>query len=376
MLPRVPRLPKISPPLVLVTALVALVALVAACSGAGDKEKASSKQPAKDETTTTTAPPPPNAPLTGLPDASGESLKRCALAVKIENDPDARPQRGIIEADVVYDTVIDGGVTRLFAVFNSTVPESVGPVRSVRPIDIDLAPPFGGVFAYSGGVPENVSAIRSVPGLVTVDENNRDALYRISERRPPRNLYGNPAVLFSMCPEASAPPRPVFTFRAAGMPAPVGQAVESFTIFVSTARGYEVTYTWRETEFGGVWARSMSDGPTVDPTGAQVAPQNAIVMFTQWQGSVGGFNSKAITVGEGDAVVYTDGHAVAARWSRASAAEPIVYRDLAGGEILFTPGRTWIEIAPAGSRLDVVAAPTTTAAPTTPAAPTTARPKP
>lgn len=76
-------------------------------------------------TTVTTAKPVKNtiAPLTGLVDKSGESRTRAALAIKIGNNPEARPQAGISEADIVYEEIVEGGITRYLAIFNSTVPE-------------------------------------------------------------------------------------------------------------------------------------------------------------------------------------------------------------------------------------------------------------
>ena len=70
-------------------------------------------------TTTTTTTPPPTSPLTGLPDPSGTALTRPALTVKIENTPEALPQWGIDQADVVYEEIVNGGITRLAAIFYS-----------------------------------------------------------------------------------------------------------------------------------------------------------------------------------------------------------------------------------------------------------------
>jgi hypothetical protein len=107
--------------------------------------------PAVSTTTTVPAPQYPTAPLTGLLDQSSLSVKRPALTVKIENTPDALPQWGIDQADVVYEEIVNGGITRLAAIFNSRTPAKVGPVRSVRPTDTQIVWPLGGIFAYSGG---------------------------------------------------------------------------------------------------------------------------------------------------------------------------------------------------------------------------------
>src|SRR5216110_2587366 len=90
------------------------------------------------------------APLTGLPDPHGVANHRPAITVKV-NNTDARPQAGIDQADVVYEEVVEGGYTRLAAIFNSHAPGKAGPVRSVRRTDQSIVWPIGGVFVYSGG---------------------------------------------------------------------------------------------------------------------------------------------------------------------------------------------------------------------------------
>ena len=122
-------------------------------------------------TTTTTLPRYPTAPLTGMPDPTGLSVKRPALTVKIENTPQALPQWGIDQADVVYEEIVNGGITRLAAIFNSHAPAKVGPVRSVRPTDTQVVWPLGGIFAYSGGAPYAVASISTAP-VKLIDESS------------------------------------------------------------------------------------------------------------------------------------------------------------------------------------------------------------
>ena len=111
------------------------------------------------------------APLTGRLDPTGATRAHGALAVKIENTPEARPQAGLDEADVVYEEVVEGGITRFWAVFDSRIPSTVGPIRSVRALDPDLVAPLHAVVAYSGGTDPNVVGIRAATNT-WVDETN------------------------------------------------------------------------------------------------------------------------------------------------------------------------------------------------------------
>src|SRR5699024_1777127 len=91
-------------------------------------------------------------PLTGRPaEDAGDALGRAAVSVKIENSPAARPQVGLQRADIVWEQLVEGGMTRLVATYHSDVPEDVGPIRSIRPMDAAIAGPAGGVLAFSGG---------------------------------------------------------------------------------------------------------------------------------------------------------------------------------------------------------------------------------
>ena len=76
-----------------------------------------------------------------------------SLAVKIENTAVARPQTGLDQADVVWETIVEFDVSRFIAVFHSQVPAEVGPIRSVRPMDPVILAPMHGLLAFSGGQP-------------------------------------------------------------------------------------------------------------------------------------------------------------------------------------------------------------------------------
>ena len=90
-------------------------------------------------------------PLTGLPASSGAPV----LAVKVDNSPAGRPWTGVEDADVVYVEPVEGGTTRLLAVFSSRLPASVGPVRSARESDVTVLGAYGRpALAFSGSAPE------------------------------------------------------------------------------------------------------------------------------------------------------------------------------------------------------------------------------
>ncbi len=111
------------------------------------------------------------------------------MTVKIENTPQALPQWGIDQADVVYEEIVNGGITRLAAIFNSHAPAKVGPVRSVRPTDTQVVWPLGGIFAYSGGAPYAVASISTAPVKLIDESSAGTAMFRDPNLYAPHNLF-------------------------------------------------------------------------------------------------------------------------------------------------------------------------------------------
>lgn len=329
------------------TLAVAVALGLAACSSGG--AKSAKRKPAP--TTTTTAP--PIAPLTGLADPTGVAQGRAALNVKIENLPVARPQAGLDLADVVYEEIVNGGITRFVAVFQSTSPDPIGPVRSVRPMDPAIVQPLGGLFVYSGGIPEEIARIQATPGLITLDETQAGAaLFRDRRRQAPHNLYGHPDKLWAKGGKP-VPPAPLFTYLKQGESFP-GDAVTAFTMPFDKTYG-QPTYTWNPAS--KAWARSYGASPHVMADGAQIAPTNVIVQFVQYQPQPGVDGGTILLTGEGDAWVFSDGKVVKGRWVRPDVAQAARFVDATGKPIAITPGRTWVELAPVAYQIPVVTPP-------------------
>ena len=291
---------------------LAAVVVLAGCGGG----KHAAKPAAASETTSTTKPTsnlPPVAPLTGLPDPTGVARKRCAITVKIDNRLEGHPKYGIEQADVVYEEVVEGGYTRLAAIFNSQAPDRVGPVRSVRKTDQSLVWPIGGVFAYSGGAPYAIASISTAP-VVQLDESRAGPLmFRDQSRKRPLNLYAHVNFMYSRC-GTPVPPPALFTYR--GVHVAVG-GVSAASARVGFLADFAVTWTWDAPS--GTWKRSIFGSPELVASGTQFAPKNVVVMFVSY---IGGdpqhFNigAEAVLTGKGKALVFTAGKQILGTWSR------------------------------------------------------------
>jgi hypothetical protein len=276
-------------------------------------------------------------------------MKRPALTIKIENTPDALPQWGVDQADVVYEEIVNGGITRLAAIFNSQAPAKVGPVRSVRPTDTSVVWPLGGIFAYSGGAAYAVQSISTVPRLKLIDESSAGtAMFRDPTRYAPHNLYAIAPQLFAFGGTPTPPPA-LFTYRTAKQKV-VGAKVAAFTVVFPSM--YPVTWTWNATSLS--WDRTLFGHADVTGTHLRESPKNVIVMWINYVNGIGTMSSYGDLQGTGTAAVFTGGKEIHGTWSRGSSKAAIItYQTASGKRIALTPGQTWVELLNVGANVNV-----------------------
>ncbi len=335
-------------------AVVVLGLLAASCSGSSSEAAEPVTTTTEAPTTTTTEAPTtttevvpdgPVAPLTGLPVA--EELTGPALVVKIDNHPDARPQTGLDQADIVFEMLTEG-VTRFAAVFHTNQPSPVGPVRSSRTSDFDLVSGFNTpLYASSGGNDFVASRLRSLP-IVEVTAMSRSVYFRDSSRRAPHNYYVNAPDLFAFAPDDAEPPLPWFEYRKEGDELPASAVEITGAVTIDYRGTPTVTHTW-DAERGG-WLRTQDGRPHTSVLGDQLAPANVVIMIAKYSVSPADPASAELeSVGTGPAMVLTDGHLIEGTWSRESATSQPTLIDDAGDPILLTPGQTWVLFPEEGS---------------------------
>jgi Protein of unknown function (DUF3048) N-terminal domain/Protein of unknown function (DUF3048) C-terminal domain len=331
-------------PLVVVAALV-LGGVAANVSGADTTTTTTTSSP----TTTTTVVHRRVAALTGLPDPTAVTKRRSALTIKMDNTPKAHPQYGVNEADVVYEEIVEGGITRLAAIFNSQLPTKVGPVRSVRRTDREIVFPIGGIFAFSGGAQYAISSIETAPVKLIDQSNAGAAMFRDLKRPPPHNLFANAVLLMKEGGKVHPPPA-IFTYVARNTPA-AGAPVGSFT--VNFGSGFATSYQWDAKTHD--WLRSIFGAPDVTATGVRVAPTNVIVMSVDYYGGVGVEGSYAQMVGSGPVEIFSDGHLQKGKWFRRNIHLATAYRTASGKVIALRPGQTWVELLASDETVSVYA---------------------
>lgn len=288
-------------------------------------------------------------PLLGT---EGEVPERAALAVKVDGTERGRPQAGLADADIVFEEMVEGGLTRLIAVYHSADPETVGPVRSARSTDLSLLPELDRpLFAWSGANPTFAAAVEAAD-LDDVGANAApDAYERADDRSSPYNLFADTGALRDAAEDTGTVPPMLFTYRAEGE-ALAGPEVADAAGYRTAAGGdLSTEIVWEWDEQSDVWVRSQDGTAQVDVDDTPITATNVIIRSTPYgdsgvRDSTGAVVPEAEAVGEGDVILLSGGQSLPGRWQKPAEDAPTTYTDLDGNPLRLQPGQTWIEVLP------------------------------
>ena len=291
-------------------------------------------KPSPSPTPSHTVRPPLTSPFTG------ERIKylRRVLIFKIDNVIQARPPAGLTKADLVYLLPVEGGLSRIFAVFSSHIPPVVGPVRSARQEDIKLLRQFGRpAFAFSGAQPallpvvEHARIVDLYAGLV-------GGYFRDWNRVEPYNLYADTKTLLREAPHASLARDIGFRFGSA--PAG-GKPAHSYSVGYQAAH---FTFWWSPKQHR--WLVSMDGSPARAASGRKLGARTIVVQYVRVGTSVfrelGIRPPYASAVGQGSAVVLRNGRAYHVHWSRPRANGGTTFTLPDGHRMPFARGQVWV----------------------------------
>lgn len=314
---------------------VLLCGALTACSGGAKHASPPAAAPAA-----TTASPSPTAPATNPFNGGTRGLHNRVLAVKIDNTHSAHPQLGLRSADIVYVEQVEGGVTRIMAVFSSKLPARVGPVRSARISDLHILRQYGHpALAYSGVQSKMKPYVRRAALYDVSPEHAGGAYSRAGGRPAPYNLFAATKTLLARAPKASKPRDIGFRFGAA--PAG-GKRTAAFSARWPSAK---MTFRWSSrqkrwlTYQDGSADRAAEGGQLGAPT---VVVQYAKTTRSRFHDFLGNYTPLVQTVGTGRAVVLRDGKSYAAKWSRPAEGKGTTFTTTSGAPMTFAPGQVWI----------------------------------
>lgn len=327
--------------LIVLGAVTALV--LTGCSADSDSPEApagapapSAEAPIVDDATT--------AALTGEEIEAG-SLSRPALSGKIDNHPSARPQVGLDQADIVFEELVEGGMTRYLAVWHSQLPADIGPVRSVRPMDPDIVSPFGGVFAYSGGQVRFVQMMQAAPvyNAIHGQDDTASTFYRTNAKVAPHNVLVKAPELVAQHLDLPAP-APQFQYAPSLEQASAvveGSAVAAMTTRFSGFSSPSWEWDGTQNKFLRFQTNGIADSAS---SGNQIAATNVVVLFVGID-VVEDIPTTRLLMG-GKGYVATGGSIVEVTWTKAAPEAPIILTTVGGAKVLLSKGNTWIELLP------------------------------
>ncbi|MFF0157108.1 DUF3048 domain-containing protein [Streptomyces sp. NPDC005263] len=261
------------------------------------------------------------------------------LAVKIDNAAAARPQTGLNSADIVYAEQVEGGLSRLMAVYATKLPKAVGPVRSARESDLELLRQFERpTLAFSGAQSKLLPLINKAPLDARPPGKAAGAYYRGTDKPAPHNLYLRPNKLLSSAPGADA----LTTGFHYGSAPGGGQPEKSRTVRYPSAR---FTFSWSAEQ--GRWLVSMDGTPAVTTDGGRMAPATVVVQHVKIRASafhdfLGNNTPFTETVGSGKAEVLRGGRAYDVNWKRAPATDGTDFTTADGKPMNFARGQVWV----------------------------------
>lgn len=279
------------------------------------------------------------APLSGL-DVEASLAARPVTGIMIENSEEARPQSGLIDADVVFEAIAEGGITRFLALFQSRKPEYIGPVRSARPYYVEWAKTFDASYVHAGGSPDGLQTISNL-GVKDVNAfaYGDDVFYRTTDRSSPHNLYSSFKGLDKVNQDEGFTSSK-FTGWIRKKDVPQTPTAKTIDITISSPY-YNPSYVYDATT--NSYLRSEGGELHKDEKSSkQLSPKTVLVMVMNR--SQNGIYSVYKTNGSGKFLSFQDGIVTEGTWSRTNTTDQYTFKDANGFDYLFNKGQTWVSI--------------------------------
>lgn len=327
--------------------LPAVLAVCVALLGSGCSNDEAAPPPATAPASTPTPTPDPECSLTGENPKRPALVDRPAVAVKVENHPVAYPLSGLEDAEIVFEELVEGGITRFMAIYHCTDSAKVGPVRSSRIIDPGIMIPITRILGAAGGNDIVLKALKKANVVILDEDTSGKAMRRIA--RPgvtfEHTLYAHTSALRKLGSKRyDEPPRTSFEFGRIE-----GRAKKAREVTVNFGGDATVSYEWKK----GKWRRFDDGSPLMTEAGKQIAVDNVVIEQHTVRNSrtivdVAGNPSIEIAddTGRGTAVLLRDGKSIRGRWVRKKKQGPVRFVTKQGDPMVFAPGTIWIELVP------------------------------
>lgn len=284
--------------------------------------------------------------------ADANAVPACVMIENAAFDG-VRPQSGLSAASVVYEVVVEGGITRLMAIFAGEAADEVGPVRSARDTYIEFVSEYNCGYVHAGG---SYTAMQAIPRFELRDI---DALYegkwfwRDSSKYSPHNLFTNTENLYKAMAEGhswtEAPVYATWNFvDDADLPDGITSGDPAVEVNIEFGGSYDVTYTYNAD--AKYYERANAGITQVDANNDRtLSVRNIILQHVPAGDYIEGKGRVNFSVtGEGAVEVVRNGVVTKGTWKKANRLDRTRFYDEAGVEIPLARGNTWVEVVPEG----------------------------
>lgn len=288
-------------------------------------------------------------PLTGLAADEAEETKQRPIAVMVNNHPKARPQSGLSQADLVFEILAEGNITRFLAIYQSNLPDVVGPVRSAREYYFNLADAYDAIYVYHGAANfiEDMIQTKGVENIngATYDNDGR-VFKRESFREAPHNSYLQLQEVNGVAEEKgyeTTATTPALNFSDEDIS---GEPAELVTIAYSSSRTVQYDYN----EESESYYRSSDGEQSVElNTDEPIEVDNVFIIETVHEVIDDEGRRQVDLQAGGQAYLMQKGVVRQVEWAMTDHGI-VPVED--GKELDLTPGQTWVNVIPTSPGLE------------------------
>lgn len=270
--------------------------------------------------------------------------------VIIENSRDARPQSGLNDADIIYETMAEGGIPRFIAIYQKNLAPKIGPIRSLRPYFTDLSKEYNLPFAHCGG---------SVEALNMVDKENLMSMnemkygpyfFRDNSRKAPHNLYTSSEKLLELINNNKYSYKPKTTINFNPNYWNNLNANTAFNVSLKLNKFYSTSYYFKD----GQYFKSMDNVFSVDKESLNpIITKNIIIQITNIKLQKDNLHINIDLVGEGTGYVISRGKYIKMKWLKKDIDSPTILLDEQNNPLSLSPGKTWWHIVDQNTSISI-----------------------
>ncbi len=264
-----------------------------------------------------------------------------AVMASIENTAPARPQSGLNSASLVYEFLVEGGITRFLALFRQNIPENIGPIRSLRSYMVKVADDYNSLVLHSGASPQGFNLLDKLD-IESLDQIYNGRYYwRNDDYRNPHDLFTRPEIKSYVYNHSSKEYDPRFKFQPVRV-IDVDKKVKE--ILIDYWGKYQVFYEYNDDNNN--YKRYINDfEPHLTDNDQQIITDNIIVKFMPTRVIDEQGRLEMDLEGQGDILVFRNGTVIEGTWKKESGNWAQFYDDN-GEQIRINPGKTWIQVVP------------------------------